>query len=353
MKLSEIDHNFRVRTGSGREFFWIDAETPPICRHGLLPRENGCYRRMPQAVADEVSPGVAELNSSTAGGRVRFRTNSRVIAIRATMPRAGFLPHFTKLGQAGFDLCRCDGGSYTFVGSFLPSEVGDYEAEVETDGKPHTYMISFPLFSRVDRLEIGLYPEAEIDAPEPYRYDRPIVYYGSSITQGACASSPRNTYESLISMRLDCDHVNLGWSGNAKGEARMAEYLASLDPLVMVCDYDHNAPDAPHLERTHLYLYETFRAKHPTTPYVMVTRPIWTPADETEDVRARREAVLRNYQKGLAAGDRHLYFVNGRDLAAGEWQGCCTIERTHPNDLGFYRMAKVIGETVERAIREM
>lgn len=352
MKLSEIDRNFLVQASDGGKLCWVDAEQAPICRYGLLPRGEGCYKRMPQEVADAVSPSVADLNSYPAGGRVRFRTDSRVIAIRATMPKPWFLPHFTRLGQAGFDLCRCDNGEYTYVGSFLPGEDGSYVSELKTDGKAHTYMISFPLFTRVDRLEIGLCPEAELDAPDPYKWDRPVVYYGSSITQGACASSPKNTYESLISMQLDCDHINLGWSGSAKGETRMAEYLASLDPLVMLCDYDANSPDPQHLERTHLAMYEIFRAKHPLTPYVMITHPNLRPMEETEDARARREAILRNYRIGLARKDSHLYFVDGRDLFAGGCQSCCSVEGTHPNDLGFYRMSVVIGEAVKRAIEE-
>ncbi len=353
MKLTEIDPNLATKGIENIDFCWLDAEQKPFQIYGLLPKTEDCFQRIPTAVAETVSPNVASFNHAPTGGRVRFQTDSASVAIRATMPENGLLPHFTKLGQSGFDLYRCDGGDYEHIGSFLPDgNNGSYQSSVRTDGKLHTYMIHFPLFSRVQKLMIGLHPNAEILEPEPYRYNKPILFYGSSITAGACTSRPGNSYPAMISQLLNCDFVNLGWSGSARAERAMAEYLATLDPLVFVYDYDHNAPDPDYLRETHERLYRIFREAHPDTPIVMVSAPTDPEPEYPENRQKRKNIILQTYRNGLANCDAHLYFVDGEHLLDGELQCACTIEKTHPNDLGYYRMAIGIGKAVRQAIAE-
>jgi hypothetical protein len=111
--------------------------------------------------------------------------------------------------------------------------------------------INFPLYSSVSALYIGLEENAVVEPSAGYKNKKPMVFYGSSITQGACASRPGNSYANIVSRTLGIDHINLGFSGNAKGEQTMADYIASLDMSVFVYDYDYNAPDPEHLQNTH------------------------------------------------------------------------------------------------------
>lgn len=106
-----------------------------------------------------------------------------------------------------------------------------------------------------------------------YAVKKPVVYYGSSITQGACASRPGNCYESILSRRLDCDYINLGFSGSAKGEDAIVDYIIGLDMSVFVMDYDYNAPTPEHLEKTHSKMFKAIRAEHPTLPIIIMPRP--------------------------------------------------------------------------------
>ncbi len=352
MKIGDIDKNLAVASSLNlSDVVWFDTKEAPIEICGLAVHNKGDrFRRMPQEVADAVNDGVRYLNTNTAGGRIRFRTNSRYIAIKAVMPDNGTMPHITMTGQSGFDLYTNDGCECHYIGSYIPGNRNHgYESNRETDGKMHTYTINMPLYDPVEEVYLGLAKDAELASPEPYRYDKPVVYYGSSITQGGCASRPGNAYQAMISRKLCCDFINLGFSGSARGERAIAEYLASLDPLVFVCDYDHNTPNPEHLEATHYPMYEVFRASHPTTPYVMVTKPDFHPG--TPDER-RREVVLESYHKASAVGDRHVYFVDGAHIFDGEFRDSCTVDGCHPNDLGFYRMAIKIGEAVEKAIAE-
>ena len=351
MKISDIDKNLAVENTTGLEnIVWLDVKEAPFTIHGLFQTEKGKpFLRMPESTAAETSEGVHLLNTNTAGGRIRFRTNSPWIALKAVMPDNGTMPHITMLGQSGFDLYKSDGGLYEYAGSFIPeNRHHGYDTWKPTDGRTHTYTVNMPLYDPVEEVYIGLAADAEIEAPESYALEKPVLYYGSSITQGGCASRPGNAYQALISRRLDADFINLGFSGTAKGETVMCDYLASLDASVFVCDYDHNAPNADHLEATHRPLYEAYRRANPDTPIVFVSKPDFHPG--TEDVR-RREIILATYHTALAAGDKKVSFVDGARLFDGPFADSCTVDGCHPNDLGFFRMAQKIGDAVEAALK--
>lgn len=349
MKISEIDRNLAVPNALNLpDAVFFDVKEAPIAVCGLWQVEKGKkFLRMPQEVADSTNEGVRELNAHTAGGRIRFRTNSPYIALKAVMPDNPTMPHITMVGQSGFDLYVSDAGQYAYCGSFIPgNRHHGYEQSRPTDGQMHTYTIHMPLYDSVEEVYIGLARGAELEAPEAYRYTRPVVYYGSSITQGGCASRPGNAYQAMIARRLDADFVNLGFSGSARGEETIARYLASLDASVFVCDYDHNAPSAEHLAATHFRLYEIYRAAHPDTPYVMISKPDFHPEEE-----ARRQVILESYRRARENGDENVYFIDGARLFDGEFADSCTVDGCHPNDLGFFRMAMKIGDVVASLIR--
>lgn len=355
MKISELDRNFAVETELKLpDAVWLNAKDPPFVLYGLMPAKTGePFYRMPKDVAEATkNDSVKGLNGNTSGGRVRFRTDSPYIAIRAVMPDNLSFAHITKLGKSGFDLEQVDGDKAVYIASFIPNpekKEHGFASSRPTDGQMHTYTINMPLYDDVEELWIGLSREAQLEAPEPYRFEKPILYYGSSITQGGCASRPGNAYPAMISRKYNVNFVNLGFSGGCKGEPVMAEYLASLDPLIFVLDYDHNAPTTEHLQKTHYPVYATFRRAHPTTPIILISKPNYIPVTTAQ----RREVILETYRRGVEAGDRNLYFIDGMTLFDGEMRDSCTVDGLHPNDLGFFRMANVIGDVIGKILSEM
>lgn len=350
MRIEEIDNNLLIDTDiTEPEIVWLNIRQAPFVILGIDYDEKcGCYTRMPQELAEQISEGVAYLNSNTAGGRVRFRTDSKFIGIRAVMDNNVLMPHITLLGQSGFDLYRKKDGesSEKFCHSFVPPmgmHTG-YSAPFSTDGVLADYTINFPLYDGVKELYIALKKDAVILEPTPYRHSIPAVYYGSSITQGGCASRPGNSYQAIISRRLDMDYRNLGFSGSGRAEDLMVQYLANLEMSVFVCDYDHNAPDAEYLKKTHMPLYRAVRAKHPNLPIIFISAP--DILMEPERYAARREVVRETYKTALEEGDRNVYFIDGAELFAGDDWDSCTVDRAHPNDLGFYRMAMRIEKEI-------
>jgi len=349
-KLEEIDENFKVENSLGKsDIRFYSAMGKPFSIHGLI-YESGKFRRLPKDIAHSVSEGVGYLHSNTSGGRVRFKTDSSYVAISAKMCNIGKMDHFAITGSGGFDMyVRCDGVD-KYNSTFRPPfDFKDgYESLLDFGSrKMREITINFPLYSDVCDLYIGLEDSAAVEPPTPYAYEKPIVYYGHSITQGGCASRPGNSYPSILSRKFNVDFINLGFSGNARGEKEMADYIASLDMQLFVYDYDHNAPSAEHLQNTHEKMFKTIRAAHPSLPVIMMSS---TSMDRFFDNRKkRREIIYNTYKNALDSGDKNVYFWDGtREFAPYEEFG--TVEGCHPNDYGFVAIAKSLEKTIKEIL---
>ena len=343
MNISEIDSNFKIETNlSEKDIVWQDAGGDSFVKYGVVKSDED-YLRMPRTVAKTVNEGVAGLCDNTAGVRIRFSTDSPYIAIKAVFPYLCRFPHMPLSGSGGFDLYREVDGQQFFVGAYIPSVEKDkgFEGLVytnNTSGKALNYILNFPPYNPVTKLYVGLKEESKTETPDSYINEKPVVFYGSSITQGGCASRPGNIYQNFLSRALNMDYLCLGFSGNAKGEKEIAEYMAKLQMCAFVSDYDHNAPEAEHLRNTHFALYEAIRNKNPELPYIMITHP----SKGINEPVNRRKIIMESYLKALDKGDKNVYFIDGDSLFAGYEYDSCTVDGCHPNDLGFYRMAQGI-----------
>lgn len=335
--ISKIDSNFAIETKLDKEDIkFYNVEESPFKVYGVF-KDDGKYRRLPETVAKSVSEGVYGLHADTAGGRVKFVTDSPYIAISAVMDGIAKMSHFPLTGSVGFDM-YADG---IYVETFAPPfdiETG-YESLFEFDKKEmREIIINFPLYSGVIDLYVGLQDGAILKEAKPYKNDKPIVYYGSSITQGGCASRPGTCYQAIISSELNCDYVNLGFSGNAKAEDEIIEYIKNLEMSVFVYDYDHNAPTVEHLEKTHEKMFKAIRSKHPELPIIMMNRPKYYLTDEQ---KARKNIIETTYKNALNAGDKNVYFIDNIALTKlCKNEG--TVDNCHPTDYGFASMAQAI-----------
>ena len=357
MDITRIDKNFKADTIEKSDIRWYNVREQVFDIRGIVyAQEENLDRRMPMEIANSISEGVAELSKHTAGGRLRFFTTSPYIAFKVWMPNVKVMSHMACAGQCGFSVYS-DG---VFVGSVRPDssifkqETGERVAfEGIVNFKEETgrnIEIYFPLYNGVYELYIGLKETAELKEAKPYAYNKPLVFYGSSITQGGCASRPGSDYISICSRWLDSDYINLGFSGSAKGEENMAKYLASLDASIFVMDYDANAPTEEWLKETHFAMYQTIRQANPNTPIVFISRPdiLYQPAR----FEPRREIIYAHYLKAKEQGDRSVYFIDGETLFGAEDWHSCTVDGLHPNDLGFYRMAKRVYKTLKAILHD-
>lgn len=350
------DKNLMIETSIGEaDVVFYDVRNDPFDVYGLYDyRNQEQFKRMPDEIGKNVNSGVATLYLSTAGGRVRFCTDSQYIAIKAEMPAMCNMSHMAFIGSAGFDLYldSPETGFSRYWRPFRPAvgAQGGYESKIKfADRKKRWFTINFPSYSPVKNLYIGLQADAKVGNGLKYRSELPIVYYGSSITQGACASHPGNAFTNIISRELQLDFLNFGFSGNGKAEDLMLDYLASLPMLAFVSDYDHNAPNTEHLRNTHCKLYQKIREKHPDIPYIMVTRPdeYYLNCDMKLD---NRDVIMDTFRYARAKGDKNVYYVDGGEIFRGPHEDQCTIDGCHPTDIGFSLMADFIGCTLKQAL---
>ena len=345
--IADVDKNLAVETKleiDGIKFY--NALSEPFSLHGVF-YEDGKFRRLPETVAKNTNDGVHWLHDNTAGGRIRFRTDSPYVAIHCEMPFVCIMGHCAPTGSASFDLYVRDArGAERFVGPYTRdvSKTGGYEGVLRAPGSGmREYTINFPTYSSVSELYIGLDENAAVEAPAPYKIQTPVVFYGSSITQGACASRPGTAYESVVSRRFDFDYINLGFSGSARGEQVMAEYIAGLNMSVFVMDYDHNAPTVEHLAETHEPFFKTIRKAYPQIPVIFMARPQFY---QNEESQKRYQVIKKTYDNAVKAGDNNVYLLDGPTLMAmAQDEGMVDI---HPNDCGFVSMARAVGDVLEK-----
>lgn len=333
-----IDENMIVKvTESENGINYYDVREAPFSLHGVWYQDDGFYR-IPPKVAESVSKGIYDMREFTAGGRVRFVTDSAKVYLKAKFRNAEQVSCMNSISVKGFDLYS-DG---IFSGAFTPpydKNEGVIKTYVDLKVKKEREItIHFPLYAGGGELYLGVEEGASIRPAKPYRYETPIVFYGSSITNGAAASRPGMTYEAILSRMLSSDHHNLGYGGCAKGEEAMAEYIAALPSSVFVLDYDYNAPTVEHLANTHERFFKIFREKNPRTPVVMISRPSFA---DTPDREARFEVIKKTYDNAKALGDENVYLLRGSDFFDG-LSADYTVDTVHPTDLGFMYMAKGI-----------
>ena len=348
MSIGSVDPNFLLGSKlSENEFTWFNAQSEPFEIRGLEQHEGEVYRRVPDEIAEKVSEGVLFLCAHTAGGRVRFFTDSKRIAVRVQSLGPFLMSHMPLTGISGVDVYL----NKVFSGSIRPENPngGWFEGFIQNKAGEAEVEINLPLYNGVKTVLIGLEKNAAVKKACPYKYDKPVVYYGSSITQGGCASRPGNSYQGFLSRWLDTDHINLGFSGNGKGEPQMAEFIAKHEMSAFVMDYDHNAPNVEHLKNTHENFFKIIRNSHPTLPVIFVSKP--DNGKNPEDDEMRNEVIQETYKKALLDGDRNVWYVDGRKLFGCE-PDACTVDTCHPNDLGFYKMAEGIYPFLKAALEK-
>ena len=344
MGVQKYDKNFQ--TGKAKSIDDLQEYVIPNEKFSLYgvryDYESGCFCRIPNTIAKTVSEGVEYFAKNTAGGRLRFSTDSSVLILEVTYRVLELMQHMPITGSGSFSLFEETDEGERFVVNFspIPQEETGFTASVNLQGdKLRNYILYFPLYNDVKTLKIKLEKSAQVGKGKQYKAVKPILYYGSSITQGGCASRPDTCYQALIAKRNNIDYINMGFSGNAKAEIEMVDYLASLECSLFVCDYDHNAPTAEYLQATHFRLYKTYRAKRPDVPILFITKPnIQT--DIEGDLRWK--IIRETYKKAKKFGDKNVYFLSGKSFFAGKDCSPFTVDCAHPTDYGFYKMAKVI-----------
>lgn len=321
----------------------------PVSLHGVPNFKNtGILERLPESVRNEV-PTLQFLGRRTPGARLRFKTNAKSFSIRI---------YFEKISvDVGMSIYAAQSAAVMigerYAGFVLPiNQYKEPEAfgEFKKDDTLEQVTVFLPRNEVITDIVLEFPDDAKILHAEPYTYQKPVLFYGSSITEGAHVSRVTNAYNALLSAWLDTDYYNLGFSGSAKGEEPLAKFISSLDISAFVMDYDHNAPDYEHLKATHQNFFNIVRNAKPDLPIILMSRPDF---DYDAESPKRREVIKKTYQDAKDKGDTNVYFIDGQTFFGTEDRHYCTSDLIHPNDLGMYRMAKTIYPVLKEVLENL
>lgn len=334
-----------------------------------LPIEGRCYDdvehfydRLPANVTTNVNGGVRNMKHHTAGMLLRFATDSDFVSVKFANynPSKGFY-HMSELGTSGIDIYRYDAKA----GKWLFAKSSHLAKAVDLDGgekarivrcpwkKGETCIVNLPLYNGIGKLWIGIAKDAKILPPPPRRsgIEKPVVFYGTSITHGCSASRAGLAFPSIIGRRLDVPIVNLGFSGSGVMEFEMSEHIARIDASCYVLDCLWNmslrVSEGPlrSVEGNYEKFIRNLRAKRPGVPIVMAEQ-----SDVFGDGRfgLKNKAVKAIYDKLVAEGWKDLVYLPADEMFDDSGEG--TVDGCHPNDLGMMTMANAYGDAVAKAL---
>ncbi len=339
---------------------WIDGKFLPIEGRWTLGDAEHYYVRLPDTLTTNVNGGVRGMRSHTSGMLFRFRTDSNFLVIRHT-PLNGWhaMPHMTEVGTSGWDVYRLDkeSGKWRFVAS-------NHGAKAEKDNpgtrtkrigwKPgDECIINLPLYNGVKEFSLGIAPDAKIKAPAQWAsgVEKPVVFYGTSITHGGCSTRPGLGFVNIVGRDLQVPVYGLGFSGSGVMEYELSDVISRIDASCYVLDClwnmrsDPNAQNPRSVERNYEKFIRNLRAKRPGVPIVMAEAcDVFMRGPNDKDKFTRRL-----YEKLVAEGWKDLVYLPKDEMYTGDTEG--TVDGCHPNDLGMMSMAKAFGKAVREALK--
>ncbi|WP_054400943.1 SGNH/GDSL hydrolase family protein [Paenibacillus solani] len=357
----QLDHNMKLDLKGGHELTWYSPLEKPFRVSGFAWFDTERkFRRLPAVPDVPIRPEVDALANCTSGGQICFRTNSRKVSVRVRLTAGSGMYHMPPTGECGVDAYIGGPGEWLYAGTArLQAGQVEYESSLFNveDRKVRSFLLNMPLYQGVEEIWIGLDPGAEVSAPEPYDSSARVVVYGTSITQGGCASRPGMSYTNILSRRLHLEFINLGFSGNGKGEPELAVLAARIsDPACLVIDYEGNSGGTESYRQTLPQFIETYRQVHPDVPILLISRVSHGAESFKPEILEgrleRKKFQMELIRQLTEAGDHRLTFLDGSDLL-GPDPGETTVDGVHPTDLGFKLMADGLEPVLRQVIGDM
>jgi hypothetical protein len=295
---------------------------------------------------------VDSLANCCAGGQLSFRTDSPRIAVEAEFAHGHTMDHMPPTGQIGFDCYTGECGNMLYASTLrFDAKCKAYKVPLlgNLNHEMRQFTINFPLRNeKLLTLKIGIAPEAELLAPYSYKSEKKIVVYGTSITQGGCASRPGMCYTNILSRKIDAEFVNLGFSGNGKGEPEVMKTIASIPDMgLFIMDYEANIGNdiyenlAPSID--------IIRSAYPVLPIVLISRIAYGQEnlmpENAANALKRRDFQRDFVEKRNRAGDNNIFFIDGSEFFDGD-PGEYAVDGCHATDYGFAVMAGKIYPTI-------
>lgn len=337
------------------DVLWYDVQLLGIEGQGWSDTK-ATFDRLPGRAEGIVRDAVWGLSRHSAGMAVRLKTDATTIHARWSLTSSGLsMPHMPATGVSGLDLyVKAKAGNWRWLANGRPTAFPENRVTLAQNipEGDREYMLYLPLYNGVTSVEIGVEKSCYLERLPRPEEPKPIVFYGTSITQGGCASRPGMVHTAILGRRLDRPVINLGFSGNGKMEQEVADLLAELDVAVYVIDCLPNMNAEEVAARTEP-LVRTLRKAHPTTPILLVEDRSYSDSFLMESKRQRnessREVFRAAYDRLVAEGVTQLAYLEGEHLLGDD--GEATVDSSHPTDLGFMRMADAFEPLLKRLLK--
>ena len=330
---------------------WIDGVHLPI-EGRAFDNTAAYYDRLPKTVTTNVNAGVRGMRNHTTGMQLRFRTDSKRVIVKWVPVNSSLaMDHMPATGVSGVDVYRQEpDGKWRYVntGRIYKSE-GSQLSVPWTPGD--ACLINLPLYNGVKSIAIGIDEGATISAPPPHQsgVTKPVVFYGTSITHGGCASRPGLSFVNIVGRELDVPVVNLGFSGSGKMELEMSEHLAAIDASCYVLDCLWNM-DMKMVEERYEPFIRNLRAKRPGVPIVMAEQcDVYLRPGGSKRFGDKDNFVRALYDKLVAEGWKDLVYLRADEQFGYDGEG--TVDGCHPNDIGMAALARGFGAAVAKALK--
>lgn len=338
------------------------------------------YARLPADMQDRIRKSVWNLGRNSAGIAIRFSTNAKCIGAQWTLVGNVNMAHMPGTGIRGLDIYSySESGGWAFVGTAQPNGKNSRNVFIRRmEGKNTDYIIYLPLYDGIEKLSIGVDSGAVISAPIknvllPSEQRKPVVVYGTSVTQGGCASRPGMVYTSILGRKMNREFINLGFSGNGRMDKLMADKIASIDAAAYVIDCLANCTYKIIQDSTE-YFIKKIASEHPNVPVYMVSNYYYPyqHADKQfrEDLTNENALWYALYLKFKKEGLTNLRFISANGVKMVPQEGDMklsenpktkhidlsgnlqkapsgpdtegTVDGVHLTDVGFLRLAEFL-----------
>ncbi len=336
---------------------WYDTRNFTVEGKGWTETAN-FFDRLPAKAQKLVRPEVWNLAQNSAGISVRFITDADSIFVRWKLRSPNLaLPNMTAISVSGVDLYTKEKGRWQWVGIGRPDKSSINEQKIVGNmlRQKREFLLYLPLYNGVDSVEIGLPGIAFVTKALPnQRNVKPIVFYGTSIVQGASASRAGMAYPSILGRKLNRPIINLGFSGNGKMEAEIADLMTEIDAAGYVIDCLPNLSGETEVEERTPRLIEILRRKRPRTPIILVENirypDVFIEERKNKIYREKNAALRRVYNRFVSSKINNLYYISAFNLIGNDTEG--TIDGIHPTDVGFMRMVSIFEPTLNKVLRK-
>jgi lysophospholipase L1-like esterase len=331
---------------------YVNASELTIMGKGF-PDTKNLYERLPASLEGKTRDAVWSLSKNCSGLAIRFHSDSPTIAAKWEVTDDAVMNHFAPSGIKGLDLYCLTNGKWEFVNSARPAGKTSKVVIIEHMAKAdREYMLYLPLYDGLANLELGVEPSARIGLPtinSPEK-EKPVVFYGTSITQGGCASRAGMSYPNILSRMLDKQIINLGFSGNGQLDLEIAEAIANIDASCIVMDCLPNV-SVEQMNEKYIPFLNIIRKKQPNVPILMVENILYPFMyfDQTVFKSIQeKNALLKKIYSTVKKEDRHVYYLKADKLIGDDYEA--TVDGVHLTDLGFLRLSKGMYPAIRKLI---